>query len=101
MKKVLELQLSFWGSCNFKIYPILFVFHSYFEHYTYKGVWSSNFTLRNLCTWNELIKRLNPKTKKEIMHISKVLTFPTYLSTNLDMYLVRPTHLGRPMYLFT
>jgi len=33
MRKILELQFSLWGSCNFKTYPILFVFHSYFEHY--------------------------------------------------------------------
>jgi hypothetical protein len=55
MKKVLKLQLSLGRSCNFKIYPILFVLRSYFEHYINTGVWSSNFTLRNLCTWDEQI----------------------------------------------
>jgi hypothetical protein len=80
MKKVLKLQLSLRRSYNFKIYPILFVLHSYFEHYINKGVWSSNFTLRNLWTWDEQIKRFNPKLKKQIMHISKVFTSqPTYL----------------------
>jgi hypothetical protein len=38
MEKLLELQLSLWGSCNFKTYPILFVLHSYFEHYIKGGV---------------------------------------------------------------
>jgi len=42
MKKVLKLQLSLWRSWNFKTYPILFVFHSQFEHYINKKVWSSN-----------------------------------------------------------
>jgi hypothetical protein len=37
MKKVLELQFSLWRSYNFKIYPILIVFYSYFEHYINKG----------------------------------------------------------------
>jgi hypothetical protein len=37
MMKVLEVQLSLWQSYNFKTYPILFVFHSYFEHYINKG----------------------------------------------------------------
>jgi hypothetical protein len=64
MKKKIELELSLWGTCNFKTYPILFVLQSFFEHYINKGVLSSNFTLRNLCTWDELIKRLNPKSKK-------------------------------------
>jgi hypothetical protein len=37
MKKVLEVSL--WASYNFETYPILFVLHSYFEHYINKGVW--------------------------------------------------------------
>jgi hypothetical protein len=98
MNKVFDLQLSLWGSYNFKIYPILFVLHSYFEQYINKGVWSSNFTLRNLCTWDEKMKNFNPK---QIMHIFKVLTFPTYLSTYLSKDLVWPTHLSWPMYLPT
>jgi len=81
MKKVLESQVSLWKNFNFKIYPILFVFHSYFEHYINKGVWSFNITLRNLCTCDELIKKVQPKRKKQIMHISKILTFAAYLST--------------------
>jgi len=98
MKKVLELQFSLRGNCNFKVYPILFVLYSYFEHYINKRVWSFNFTLKNLCTWDELIKKLNSK-KIKIMHISKVLTFRTYLSTWLGRYLIQPTHVGQPMYL--
>jgi len=64
MKKVLELQLSLSRIYNFKTYPILSVLHSYFEHYINKGVWSSNLTLKNMCAWEELMKRLNPKGKK-------------------------------------
>jgi hypothetical protein len=66
MKKVLELQLSLRGSYNFKTYPVLFVCHSYFEHDVNKGAWSSNFTLRNLCKWDELIKRFNPKQENKL-----------------------------------
>jgi hypothetical protein len=36
--KVLELQLSLRKNCNFKIYPILFILHSYFQHYIKRGV---------------------------------------------------------------
>ncbi len=68
MKKILELQFSLLGSCNFKTYPILFVLHSYFEHYINNGVWSSNFTLRSLCTWDELIKKVNQKKKPNYAH---------------------------------
>jgi hypothetical protein len=57
MKKVLELQFCLWGSYNFKTYPILFVLHSYFEHYIKKGVWSYNFM-----GWT--IQKGQPKTKK-------------------------------------
>jgi len=57
------IKISLWKSWNFKTYPILFVFQSYFEHYINKWVWSSNFTLRKLSTWDELIKRFNPKQK--------------------------------------
>ncbi len=37
MKKNLELQFSLRRNYNFKTYPILFVFHCYFEHYINKG----------------------------------------------------------------
>jgi hypothetical protein len=66
--KVLDLQFSLGGSYNFETYPILFIFHSYFEHYISNGVWSSNFTLRNLCTWDEQIKRFNLKQKNNYAH---------------------------------
>jgi hypothetical protein len=29
--------ISWYGSCEFKIYPILFVFYFYFEYYINKG----------------------------------------------------------------
>jgi hypothetical protein len=61
MRKVLELQFSLQGNCNLKTYPILFVLYSYFEQYINKRAWSFNFTLKNLCTWDELIKKLNQK----------------------------------------
>jgi hypothetical protein len=50
MRKVLELQLNLWQSCNFKTYAILFVLQSYFEHYINKGC-DHQLTLKNLCTW--------------------------------------------------
>ncbi len=50
-----------------------FVLQSYFEHYINKGVWSSNFTLRNLCTWDELIKKVNPKRKNKSCTLLKCL----------------------------
>jgi len=37
MRKVLELQFSLWRNYDFKTYLILFVPHSYFEHYINKG----------------------------------------------------------------
>jgi hypothetical protein len=33
MKNVLKLQLSLRGGYNIKTYPILFILHSYSEHY--------------------------------------------------------------------
>jgi len=47
MKKVLELQFSLYGSCNFKTYSILFVFHSYFEYYINKEGVSIQFHIKN------------------------------------------------------
>jgi hypothetical protein len=80
MKKVLELQFSLWRSCNFKTYPLLFVLHFYFEHYINKGVWSSNLTLKILCTWDEQIERFNLKQKNKLCTILKYLPpQPTYL----------------------
>jgi len=46
-------------------------------------------------------QKVQLKTKKQIMHNSKILTSQTYLSTLLSRYLVWFTHLGRPMYLPT
>jgi hypothetical protein len=69
---------------NFKTYPILFVFHSYFEHYINNVVWSFNFTLRNLCTWDEQIKRFNPKQK-----IKNYAHFLSIYLPNLLIYLGR------------
>jgi hypothetical protein len=37
MKKVLELQVSLWRSCNFKTYPHIVCFPFLFEHYINKG----------------------------------------------------------------
>jgi hypothetical protein len=34
-----------------------------------QGMVSSNFTLKNLCTWDELIKWLNPKQKGKLCTI--------------------------------
>jgi hypothetical protein len=82
MKKILELQLSLWRSWNFKTYPILFVLHSYFEHYINKGVYVvTQFHIKKFVHMGWANQKVQPKTKKQIMHISKVLTFPTYLST--------------------
>jgi len=78
MKKVYNLVCE--EVATSKTYTILFVFHYYIEHYINKGVWSSNFTLRNLCTWDELIKRFNPKQKNKLCTILKYLPpQPTYL----------------------
>jgi hypothetical protein len=61
---------------------MLFVLHSYFEHYINKGVWSFNFTLKKLCTWDELIKRHNAKQKNKLCTFLKYLpSQPTYLPT--------------------
>jgi len=80
MKKVLELQLSLEGSCNFKIYPILFVLHSYLEHYINKGGVAIQFHIKKFVHIGWANQRFNPKKTKQIMHNSKVLTSPTYLS---------------------
>jgi hypothetical protein len=78
MKKVLELSL--WGNYNFKTYPILFVLHSYFEHYINKGC-GIQFHIKKFVHMGWANQKGQPKTKKQIMHISKVPTFWTYLST--------------------
>jgi len=46
-------------------------------------------------------QKVQPKTKKQIMYNSKLFISPNYFSTWLASYLVWPTHLGQPMYLFT
>jgi hypothetical protein len=68
MKKVLELQLSLWGSCNFKAYTIYFVLHSYFEHYTNNGGMVIQFHIKKFVHMDEQIKRLNSKQKKNYAH---------------------------------
>ncbi len=80
MKKVLELQLSLWGSCNFKTYPILFVLHFYFEHYINKGGVRIQFHIKKFVHMGWANQKVQPKTKKQLMHNSKVLTSLTYLS---------------------
>jgi len=65
---------------DFKIYPILFILHSYFERYINKGCDHPISHLKNLCTWYELIKRLNPKQKSNLCRIQKyLLSQPIYL----------------------
>jgi hypothetical protein len=80
MKKKLELQLSLWGSCNFKIYPILFVFSFLFGTLYKQGGVVIQFHIKKIVHMG-WIKRFNQKQKKQIMHIFKILNFPTYLST--------------------
>jgi len=73
MKKVLELQLqslshiicfSFLFWTLYKQGGIVIQFHT--QKFMHMG-WAN--------------QKVQPKTKRQIMHISKVLTFPTYLST--------------------
>jgi hypothetical protein len=64
MKKVLELRLSLWRSCNFKIYPILFVFHSYFEHYINKEGVAIEFHIKKIVHMGWINQEVQPKTKK-------------------------------------
>jgi hypothetical protein len=45
-----------------------------------QGVWSSNFTLKNLCTMGRTNQKVYLKTKKQIMHNFKLFTSLTYLS---------------------
>jgi len=80
MKKVLELQFSLWRGCNFKIYPILFVLHSYFEYYINKGGVAIQFHIKKFVHMGWANQKVQPKTKKQIMHNFKILTSPTYLS---------------------
>jgi hypothetical protein len=43
-------------------------------------VWSSNITLKNVCTWDEPFKKLNPKQKEKLCTILYYLPpQPTYL----------------------
>jgi hypothetical protein len=77
MKKVLELQLQTLSH----IVCSSFVFWTLYK----QGVWSSNFTLRNLCTWDEEIKRFNPKQKDKLCTFLKYLpSQPTYLPSYVD-----------------
>jgi hypothetical protein len=75
-----ELELSLWGNYNFKTYSILFVFHSYFGHYKNNGV-VIQFHIKKFVHMGWANQKVQPKTKKQIMHISKVFTFSTYLFT--------------------
>jgi dipeptide/tripeptide permease len=81
MKKVLDLQLSLWGSCHFKTYPILFV--SSFLFWTLFKQWGLviQFQIKKFVHMGWANKKGQPKKEKKIMHISKVPTFPTYLFT--------------------
>jgi len=78
MKKLLEFQLSLWGSYNFKTYSILFVFQSYFEHYIYVVI---QLHIKNFVHRGWANQKAQPKTKKQIMHNFKILASPTYLFT--------------------
>jgi len=80
MKKVVKLQLSFLESYNFKIFPILFVLHSYFEHYISKGGMPIQFHIKKFVHMGWVNQKPQPKIKKQIMHNFKILTSPTYLS---------------------
>ncbi len=65
MRKVLELQFSCEEVATSKFIPIIcfpFLFWTLYK----QGVWLSNFTLRNLCTLDEPIKRFNPKSKEKL-----------------------------------
>jgi dipeptide/tripeptide permease len=81
MKKILELQLSLWRSCNFKTYPILFVFSFLFwTLYKQRGV-VIQFHIKKFVHMGWTNQKVQYKTKKQIMHISKVFMFSTYLFT--------------------
>jgi hypothetical protein len=62
MKKILELQLSLWGGCNFKTYPILFVLQSYFEHYKQGGV-VIQFHIKKIVHMGWANQKVQPQTK--------------------------------------
>jgi len=79
MNKVLELQLSLEKSCNFKTYLILFVLHSYFEHYINKGGVPIQYHITKFVHMGWANQKAQPKTKKQIMHNFKIFTFQTYL----------------------
>jgi len=64
MKKILELQLSLEGSYNFKTYPILFVLHSYFEHYVNKSGIPIQFHIKKFVHMGWANRKVQPKTNK-------------------------------------
>jgi hypothetical protein len=64
MKKNLKLQHSLWGSYNFKTYPILFVFHSYFERYINKGDMVIQFHIKKFVHMGWTNEKVQPKTKE-------------------------------------
>jgi hypothetical protein len=64
MKKILELQLSLWGSWNFKTYPILFVLHSDLEHYINKGGVVIRFHIKKFVQMGWTNKKGQPKKYK-------------------------------------
>jgi hypothetical protein len=79
MKKVLELQLSLWRSWNFKTYPILFVLHSYFEHYKQGGV-VIQFHTKKFVHMGWTNKKCQPKKKNKLCTFLKFIpSQPTYL----------------------
>jgi hypothetical protein len=60
------------------------VYSPFFIWTLYKqGVWSSNFTLKNVCTWDEPFKRFNLKQKKNYAQfkITYLPNLPIYLAT--------------------
>jgi hypothetical protein len=71
MKKVLELSL--WGSYNFKTYPILFILHSYFEHNINKGVCGIQFHIKKFVHMGWANQKGQPKTKIKLCTFLKCL----------------------------
>jgi hypothetical protein len=81
MKKVLKLQLSLWGSCNFKsLSHIVCSSFLVWTLYKQRGL-VIQFHIKKFVHMGWANQKGQPKKKKKIMHISKVLTFPTYLFT--------------------
>jgi len=82
MKKVLELQLNLWGgSCNLKnLSHIVCCSFLFWTLYKQGGV-VIKFHIKKFTHVGWVNQKVEAKTKKQIMHISKMFTFPSYLST--------------------